>query len=292
MKKILAVFLTLMISIVLFLLIQKRNEIITSPNKIQVAASFYPLYFFTKEIGGDKIEVINITPAGAEPHDYELTPQDVINIGQSKLLVLNGNLEPWGNKITNDLKTKDIKVITVGKEDNGDPHTWLSPAFAKVDSEKIADMLKTIDPKNSNYYSENETKLEKELEKINGDYKNGLKNCQTRTFVTSHEAFSYLATDYGLTQVSIAGLSPDNEPSLNQLAAITDVVKKNNVKFIFFESLASPKLAQTIANEVGAQTLVLDPIEGILPNDLSKGVNYLTLMENNLQNLRKAMECK
>lgn len=291
MKKVLAVFLTIVISAALFFLIQKRQSVIINPTKIQVATSFYPLYFFTKEIAGDKIEVVNITPAGAEPHDYELTSQDVIEIGQSKLLVLNGNLEPWANKILNDLKGKNTKVITVGAT-SGDPHTWLSPTLSKREAEKIAEELKNIDPINSNYYQENEVKLEKELDNINNEYKIGLQNCQTRTFVTSHEAFSYLASDYNLNQVSIAGLSPDNEPSLNQLAEITNTVMKNNVKYIFFESLASPKLAVTIANEVGAGTLVLDPIEGILPKDISKGVNYLTLMTNNLQNLRKALECK
>ncbi len=267
--------------------------------RIQVTTSFYPMYFFASQIGGDKISITNITPNGAEPHDYELTPQDIVKIQGSKLLVLNGEVETWANKIKENLKGKDTQILSAGEnlatgkiEENGvmsiDPHVWLSPRLAKIESQKIAQNLENIDPTNSNYYKINLTNLENELDKIDKNYKRDLENCETRSFVTSHAAFGYLSKDYGLNQIAIDGLSPDAEPSLQKLVQITNYAKANSVKYIFFESLVSPKLSETIANEVGAKTLVLDPIEGVLNNKDT----YLTLMAKNLQNLRIALQCK
>jgi zinc transport system substrate-binding protein len=213
-------------------------------------------------------------------------------------------VEPWGNSIQENLKGKNTKVLIAGQglftqkivDENGvystDPHVWLSPTLAKKQVSAILASFDEIDPSNSNYYTANANKLLGELDNLNHDYKNGLASCQEKDIITSHAAFGYLATDYGLTQVPIAGLSPDAEPSIKQLAAITDFARKNNVKYIFFESLVSPKLSQTIANEIGAKTLVLDPLEGLTPEALAQGQNYLTVMEQNLHNLRIALNCK
>ncbi len=289
MKKIISLLILVIIIISFSFFVYKKSGIIYTNSNLNVTTSFYPMYFFTSQIGGNKINVVNITPSGTEPHDYDPTPQDIIKIQKSKLLVLNGNVEPWANKIKLDLKNNNNQILKAGEDliTNNDPHIWLSPILAKKESQKIADALTSIDPINSNYYKNNLVNLETELDKIDDNYKAGLANCQTRSFVTSHSAFEYLAKDYGLNQIAIAGLSPDAEPSLSELAKITDFAKKNNVKYIFFEALVSPKLAQTIASEIGAKTLVLDPIEGQTGNN-----DYLTLMANNLQNLRIALQCK
>ncbi len=294
MKKIIAILILISSLAVLsfFILRQSRTNGLEN-GKLQITTSFYPMFFFTSQIGGDKVNVVNITPAGSEPHDYEPTPQDIIAIEQSKLLVLNGNIEPWGNKIKEELKNKNTEVIIAGENSaSTDPHVWLSPALAKIESEKIKSALENIDPANADYYQFNLTNLEKKLDKIDKDYKIGLANCNKNSFVTTHAAFGYISKNYGLTQVAITGLTPDEEPSLQKIAQIANFAKENNIKYIFFEALTSPKLSQTIANEMGAKTLVLDPIEGVSSQDLSKGVNYLTLMDNNLQNLRIALECK
>jgi len=299
MKKIIFIPILIIALFVLSFFVFRQSRSIGIDNKIQVTASFYPMYFFASLIGGDKISVINITPNGAEPHDYELTPQDIVKIQESKLLVLNGEVETWANKIKENLKEKDTQILSAGEnlttgkiEENSvmsiDPHVWLSPRLAKIESEKIEIALANIDPANSGYYKKNLSNLESELDKIDSNYKSGLANCQINSFVTSHAAFGYLSKDYGLNQVAIDGLSPDAEPSLQKLVQITNYAKANAVKYIFFESLVSPKLSQTIANEVGAKTLVLDPIEGVLNNKDT----YLTLMANNLQNLRVALQCK
>ncbi len=273
-------------------------------NKIHVTTSFYPLYFFASHIAGDKATVYNITPAGAEPHDYEPTTQDVARIEDSKLLVLNGGkLEAWGDKIKDILKNTPTVVIAVGEtlanqniieegESSLDPHVWLDPVLAKKEVVIIADGLKQIDPSNAEYYETNAQALESKLDNLNQAYVVGLSKCQKKDIITSHAAFGYLARQYSFNQVSISGLSPDAEPSPQQLANVAKFAKKNNVKYIFFESLVSPKLSETIAHEVGAQTLVLNPIEGLSDEELAKGKNYFTEMESNLKNLRTALECE
>ena len=289
---------------VLALLLIRTPKAITSSNKLQVTTSFYPLYFFSTQIGGDKANVVNITPAGAEPHDYEPTAQDIAQIENSKLLILDGTgLEAWGNNVKQNLDPKNTVVLTVGDglinqkvmEDGQnviDPHIWLSPQLTKKITDKITQAFMQIDPVNSNYYQANADLLKAKLDNLDQEYKQGLSNCTEKNIITSHAAFGYLATAYGLNQIPIAGISPDAEPSPSQLADIVKFAKSNNVKYIFFESLVSPKLADTIATEVGAKTLVLNPIEGLSKDEISKGNNYLTEMQNNLTNLKTALLCK
>ena len=282
----------------------KNNIKNSQTGKFQVTASFYPYYFFASQIGRDKANVVNITPAGAEPHDYEPSAGDIVRIDSSQLLILNGQVEPWGAKIQSDLKGKSTAVLVTGAglftqkvtDESGitgiDPHIWLSPTRAKVQVKAILNEFIKLDPQNTDYYITNAATLQAALDKIDSDYKTGLASCQKKDIVTSHAAFGYMASDYGLTQISIAGLSPDAEPSLEEMANITNFVKANGIKYIFFESLVSPKLSQTIANETGAQILVLDPLEGLTPNAIAQGQNYLTVMEQNLHNLKVALNCK
>jgi zinc transport system substrate-binding protein len=289
---------------VLTLIVNNIYKPTTKSNKLQVTASFYPLYYFSQQIGGDKVNVINITPAGAEPHDYEPTAQDIAQIENSKLLVLDGTgLEAWGNSIKQNLNPKDTIVLTVGDgiinqkvmEDGQeviDPHIWQSPPLVKQIADKITNALIQIDPANASYYQSNAEALKSKLDDLDTRYKQGLSNCAEKNIITSHAAFGYLATAYGLNQVSIAGLSPDAEPSPQQLADIVKFAKANNVKYIFFESLVSPKLSDTIATEVGAKTLVLNPIEGLTNDEIAQGKTYFTEMQNNLTNLRIALQCK
>jgi len=302
-KKLFLLTTLVLIVVLVSIYIYKRQNASTDLHKMQISASFYPYYFFANQIGGNKVNVINITPPGGEPHDYEPSSGDIVQIDSSKLLILNGNVESWGAKIQEDLKEKSTKVLIAGNglftqkviDEDGinsiDPHIWLSPRLAKIQVNEIFNTLNQIDPTNKSYYTTNANKLLNDLDNLDKDYKTGLKSCQKKDIITSHAAFGYLATDYGLTQVPIAGLSPDAEPSLKQLAQIANFAKANNVKYIFFESLASPKLSQTIASEIGAKTLVLDPLEGLTPDALAKGEDYLTVMHDNLHNLEIALEC-
>lgn len=263
-------------------------------DKIKVVTSFYPLYFFASEIGGDLAQVSNITPAGAEPHDYEPTAQDVAFIQNSKLLILNGGgFEPWGEELKENTELSETLIIGAGEDliSQNDPHVWLSLPLATQMVDRIAEGFSKIDSENQFYYQSNADDLKKNLQELDSRFRNELANCGQKSIVTSHAAFSYLAAAYGLQQMAISGLSPDAEPSAKQLAETVEFAKTNGVKYIFFESLVSPKLAETIANEVGAQTLVLNPIEGLSEGDLAAGKNYLTEMGANLDNLKIALEC-
>lgn len=279
----------------------KTNPVFS--NKIQVTTSFYPLYFFTSEIGKEKTQVINITPAGSEPHDYEPTAQDIAQIERSQMLVLNGGVEAWGDKIKDNLKGTKTDIVVAGEglltrqlSENGatapDPHVWLSPKLAKVEVDKIAQSLEKIDPASTNFYQANADNLKSRLDQLDQEYAQKLKSCQSKDIITSHAAFGYLAAEFNLNQVAIAGISPDAEPSSQQLADVANFAKKNNVQYIFFESLVSPKLSQTIASEVSAKTLVLDPLEGLSDDDLKTGKNYFTVMRENLKNLQTALGCQ
>jgi zinc transport system substrate-binding protein len=270
--------------------------------KLAIAASFYPLYFFTSQIGGEKVNVLNVTPADAEPHDYEPTAQDIARIESSRVLILNGNFEPWGDRIKENVDPKRTVVVIAGqgpttqqvienRENILDPHVWLSPRLAKQMVDKIAAALTQADPENADHYGSNARILKSKLDDLDNEYRHGLARCAKADFITSHAAFGYLATTYHLKQVPIAGLSPDAEPSPRRLADIASFARKNNVKVIFFESLVSPKLSQTIATEVGAQTMVLDPIEGVTNDESAAGKDYLTKMRQNLANLRIALQC-
>ncbi len=265
-----------------------------SSGKIHVTASFYPLYFFASEIGGDKAVVNNITPAGAEPHDYEPTPQDIAKIENSKLLILNGGFEAWGDKIKGGLVGKGVVLVIAGEGllTKSDPHVWLSPALAKIETQRILAGFIKVDPTNTSYYSKNEKELETKLIQLDQDYKKGLKDCVRRDIVTSHSAFGYLADAYGFNQIAISGLSPDSEPSSQTLVEIVNFVRKNDIKYIFFEKLVSPKLSDTIASETGAKLLVLDPLEGIPQDEIEKGADYFSVMRANLSNLEVALECQ
>ncbi len=281
-------------------------------DKIQVAASFYPVYFLAQQIAGDKADVFNITPAGAEPHDYEPTAQDMARMENSKMIVINGGgLEAWVDNVNQNFEHGAIMVVAGeglfseskhdknGHEDSDghdhegiDPHIWLNPILAKNMANKILDGFIQIDPINENYYRINAEGLILRLENLDNEYMVGLADCKSKNIITSHSAFGYLAEAYGLNQVSVAGLSPDEEPSVQQLAEVSKFAKDNNVKYIFFESLISPKLSETIATEVGAKMLVLNPIGGLSNEEISQGKDYFTEMENNLANLKTALECQ
>ncbi len=305
MKRNVLIIFIVVILVIAGILSLKNKETPSSPSnkKIQVVASFYPMYFFASQIGGDKVNVFNITPASAEPHDYEPTTQDIAKINNSNMLVLNGGkLEAWGDKIKDQLQGTNVLIVTAGEgladrtiNENGttiqDPHVWQNPLLAKKEVAKIEQGFEKIDPADTSYFQANAKKLNGELDQLNEEFKKGLASCQKKDFVTSHAAFGYLAAQYGINQVAISGVSPDEEPSSQKLAEISDLVKKENIKIIFFESLVRQKLSQTIASETGARTMVLDPIEGISDDDLKAGHNYLTVMRDNLSALQTALQC-
>ena len=287
--------LAIILSILIFLQSHTGSQFQKQSHRLQVATSFYPLYFLASRIAGDKAKVRNITPAGAEPHDYEPTVSDIAWIEQSKLLIINGaHLEVWYEKIKDQLQAYNVYVVMASEDSstNRDPHVWLSPPLAKKEVARIIEGFIKVDPENTRYYQKNGKELLAQLDDLDMDYRKGLSYCQKNDIITSHNSFGYTAKTYGFHQISLIGISPDAEPSVQQLAQITQFAKKKKINYIFFETLVSPELSKTLAQEVGAQTLVLDPIEGISQEDMKKGKNYFTIMRSNLTNLRTALECK
>jgi zinc transport system substrate-binding protein len=283
--------------------------------KLNVVTTFYPLYYLAKEIGGTKAHVVNLIPAGVEPHDWTPKSKDLITASKAQLFLYNGaGLEGWvddflkGAGSGKSLKTveasKGIGLIAGHSDEQGgddghghahdgldvDPHTWVSPKSAIVMARNIHAAFVEADPANRAVYDEHFASLADRLKELDRKYEAGLANLTKRDIVVSHEAFGYLARDYRLNQIAIMGLSPEAEPRAQDLLGISKFVKEHDVKVIFFEELVSDRLAETLAKETGAETMVLNPLEGLTPEQEKAGEDYLSLMERNLQNLRKALQ--
>jgi zinc transport system substrate-binding protein len=257
--------------------------------KRTVVAAFYPLAFAAERIGGPGVHVDNLTPPGSEPHDLELTPRAVGRIESAAVvLYLSHGFQPAVSKAVAQARGKPVDVLAgltlrQSSEEGltADPHVWLDPVlFARI-VRRIGVVLHR--PTSG---------LLADLRQLDRDYRAGLRNCARREIVTSHAAFGYLGNRYGLTQISITGLAPESEPSPKQLVHVVDIVRRTHATTVFFETLVSPRLAQTVAREVGARTAVLDPIEGLTPSEQKRGDNYLTLMRRNLAALRQALGCR
>jgi zinc transport system substrate-binding protein len=257
----------------------------TGSGKETVVAAFYPLAFAASEIGGDSVDVKNLTPPGAEPHDLEVSPQDVAEVRDADLVLLLGHgFQPQLEDAAGNADNVALLLDTPGLDvhSNEDPHVWLDPVrYARV-VDRIGQLLgKQAAAK----------QLEKRLADLDTEYRVGLAHCARHELVTSHEAFAYLAERYGLEQIAITGLSPEAEPEPRKLQDVVDLVRERGVTTVYFETLVSPRIAETVARETGAKTAVLDPIEGLTEEEASKGEDYFSLMRDNLSSLRAGLGC-
>ncbi len=278
-----------------------RNETPASNNTLSVVASFYPLYNFAQEVGGSHVTVTNTTPAGAEPHDYEPAPRDLVRAQNAQVFIYDGGtLEPWVNKFLGGYRHVPVKAsehinlhtATIeGQSGVKDPHFWLDPVLAQTIVRNIERGLIQADPNHRDDYTKNANAYVAKLKQLDADFAQGLASCQQHQIITSHEAFGYVASRYGFTATAIAGISPDEEPSAGKLAELATLAKREHINYIFFESLVSPRLADTIAQESGAKTIVFDPLEGLTHEAQTQGKNYLTVQRENLANLRTALAC-
>jgi len=277
---------------------------------VDVMASFYPLQFVAEQVGGDRVTVRSLTPPGAEPHDVELSPAQVSRIDGADLVVyLSGFQAAVDDAVAQTSPehvvdaANDTTLMTPEEEhgheegadeggeehDHGalDPHFWLDPSRLPSVADDVAKQLTVIDPDGASEYAANAAALNQRFADLDAAYATGLASCETDTFVTAHEAFGYLADRYGLHQVGISGIDPEAEPSPARLAAVEKIVRDKHVSTIFFESLVSPKVSETLANDLGITSAVLDPIEGLAdPAD-----DYFSVAERNLDALRMALSC-
>lgn len=263
--------------------------------KLQVTASFYPMAEFTKAVGGEYVQVTTLVPDGAEPHDWEPSPRDLTRLGRSHVFVYNGMVEPWAEQALAALSERNILPVEAGnalfaRAGKQDPHVWLSPKKAMIEVERIRDALCQADPQHAEAYRQNSAAYLAKLRQLDADLMTVAAKAPKKVFITAHAAFGHLADDYGLRQLSVAGLSPEAEPTPGDMQRLIAIIQKEHVRYVFFETLTDPKIARLLAQETGAETAVLDPLEGLDDEGRAAGLDYLSIMERNVHNLEKALQ--
>lgn len=326
-----------------------------SDEKVSVVTSFYPLYDFAQKIGGEHVRVINLVPAGVDPHDWTPKTRDMAEITKADLFIYNGaGFEMWTDDVLGSLDTDVVAVeasrgidLIRAEEDpehkdehgteehtheesaNGhaeenhaesehghaeesheesehghaedsheeghahgeyDPHVWISPQRAMTVAANIRDGLIEADPAHKADYEAGYASVVEKLEQLDRKLKEIVEAGSRDHIVVSHHAYAYLARDYGFEQLAVMGLSPDAEPTVQDIRNISDFVREHDVRYILFEELVSPKLAETLAHDLGIETLVFNPVEGLTEQQMNDGEDYFSIMEKNLTTLQKALQ--
>ncbi|WP_435171947.1 metal ABC transporter substrate-binding protein [Paenibacillus glycanilyticus] len=298
----------------------QTKEAASNEGKLKVVTTFYPMYEFSKQVAGDHAEVVALIPSGTEPHDWEPSAKDMAAIKDADVFVYNGIVEGWVDSALSSAANEQRVVVEAsmgitlmegeehdhehGEEDHGhgeeeehsheeesplDPHVWLDPVLAQQEVRAIQAALEQADPGNKEDYKKNADEYIAKLQELDLAFKDALTNAKHKEFVTQHAAFGYLAKQYGLTQIPISGLSPEQEPSPDEMAEVVEFAKEHQVQTIFFETLVDPKVAQVVADEIGAATAVLNPLEGLTAEDIKNNLDYIGVMTNNLEALKKAL---
>ncbi|TQL03829.1 metal ABC transporter substrate-binding protein [Cellulomonas sp. SLBN-39] len=291
---------------------------------VEALASFYPLQLVTEQVGGDRVAVTSLTPPGAEPHDVELSPAQVASVSAAQLVVYQSGFQAAVDEAVEQsapahvVDATDVADLQVTGADDGhdhgaedehadeehaedehehaeeehaegelDPHFWLDPSRMPAVAQAVADALAEVDPDGAATYQANADELADRFTALDEAYAAGLATCERTTFVTSHEAFGYLALRYDLEQVGISGLDPEAEPSPARLREVGELVEAEGVTTIFFETLVSPKVAETLAADLGVEAALLDPLEGLT----DETQDYFSVAEANLDALSVALSC-
>ncbi len=265
--------------------------------RIKVMTSIFPLKEFAREVGGDRIDVSQLLPPGAEIHDWQPSARQIIELDQAGLLIcISGRLEPWAAGAVRNRRKQGRPVLEVSRGEvlvGGDPHVWLDFARGQRIVDAIRASLVALDPAGTEVYGRNAAAYKEKLQALDARFKSGLANCPQRVLVTGgHAAFGYLAARYGLTQVALYGLSPDSEPTPRHLIEVTREVKEKGIKAVFFETTVNPKLARILAKETGAEALPLNDGANLSPEQAAAGMTFLQVMDLNLENLRHGLGCR
>jgi zinc transport system substrate-binding protein len=264
-----------------------------------VVAAFYPLAWLAGQVGGPGINVRNLTRPGSEPHDLELTPRQVIAVGESDLAFYIKGVQPAVDKAVRQHAKRhsldaEAMVTTLpapeDSEDNGaiDPHLWLDPSRFATVATALGERLARVDASGAAGYRSRAAQVVTRLNALDTEFRTGLARCARKDIVTGHSAFAYLAQRYGLNQIGVSGLDPEAEPSPNRIAELTGHIRRTGATTVFTETLASPKVANTLAQEAGVRTAVLDPVEGVKPHSHD---DYFSIMRRDLATLRPALGC-
>jgi zinc transport system substrate-binding protein len=311
-KRIIFIFMVVVIALTsVFVVAKKLSSDLRSPtnNKLKIITTLFPLYDFAKNIGGNRVDVTLLLPPGVESHSFEPKPSDIIAINQGDVFVYTGKfMEVWVDDILKGTTNKNLKVVdasygikllptVLGDEDkqkgSNDPHIWLDFTNAQTMVDNIALALIEKDSPNSSFYMQNATSLKERIREIDGRYRTAFISCKSREIIYGgHYTFGYPAKRYGLTYKAAQGLAPDSEPTANDLASLVSQIRKNNIDYIFYEELSSPKIAETLARETNTKMLLLNAAHNVSKKDLEDGVSYLFIMERNLANLKIGLGCQ
>ena len=285
----------------------------SAAGKLRVVASFYPVAEAATRVGGDAVEVVNLTPAGTEPHDLELSSRQVDQLQDADVVIyLGGGFQPAIEKVAERRRKPSVDLADAlpleegaagdlhaeeGRDERSaapevDPHFWLDPVLMSSAVDEVERVLGAARPRDRAVFAKEAEGYRAELRGLDGELRAGLANCDRRQLVTSHAAFHYLAKRYGLTQEAIAGLSPEAEPDPKRLAQLADTVRAKGVTTVFYETLASPRVADALAREASVRTAVLNPVEGLTDEQVRQGQTYAGVMRQNLGALRQALGCR
>jgi zinc transport system substrate-binding protein len=256
-----------------------------------VLGAFYPYYWAAGRLAGDDLAVGLVTAAGAEPHDLELSPRQVAAIGRADLVIYQRRFQPALDdavRIAPPHDALDVRAVLDDPTDATDPHVWLDPVAMQRIVAAVGDTLAQLDPDHAASIRTRQTDTIADLQALDRDYANGLRGCTSTRIVTNHQAFGHLARRYGLTQIGVTGLDPEAEPSPRHMADLVSLIRRDHVSTVFTETLASPRVADTLAREAGVSTATLDPLEGLAPGTPG---DYLSIMRRNLTALQRGLNC-
>jgi zinc transport system substrate-binding protein len=296
MKKFIVVCAVIAVALGIFLFTAQNRPAQIPSNKIKVVTTLFPLYDMAKNIGGDKADTTLLLPPGTEAHSFEPKPSDIVKIGEADIFVYTGKfMEPWAEDVLKSVDNKNLIVVDASqgvKMIPGDPHIWLDFDNAKQMVKNIAQAFEARDSADSAFYEQTAQNYSNKLTELDSLYRTALATCRNKEIVYGgHYAFGYLASRYGLKYLAAQGISPDSEPTAKDLADLADQIKKNNIKYVFYEELASPKIAETIAGETNAKMLLLNAAHNVTKDQFENNISFSDILLSDLNNLKIGLEC-